>query len=206
MTDDPTTDSPGGAKAVNLYIVVCFVLAAAGAVGYKLVNDRSTELSAEYVHAARQAKEIREVLAPSIGEYYQLVSAGSIERIDAETKANTSIKIADIAKQLRLRDSDRTDDQVDIPLTPSEKTGKIYNEYTLTINLKGVTQSQWASFLNLTEQTVHKYAFITDVVVVRTQTGYSKIAVQGATDGGLWNCTLTITWYGPPQTSSSRTA
>lgn len=200
-----------GSNAMTIYVVVCFVLAAAAMVAYKYNNDRREELRGEYENLTGKYADISGALSPNIADYYRKVKSGDIRPADKEKRDNTHVNLSSVAKLLNINEGTGADDRLDIGLPRAEKkkAGTTeYFEYSVDVKLKNVTQSEWAAFMS--NALVHKdlgvseYARIETLELNRVESRYAKIELV-ANNGGkwqdrsLWNARLVFVWFGPKE-------
>ncbi|MCC6575433.1 MAG: hypothetical protein IT462_16775 [Planctomycetes bacterium] len=193
-----------GSKAMTVYIIICFTLALAAGVGYKLMNDRREELIGDYPSLRKNIQEIDSGggrgLLPSVANYYELVRSGEIQQPSEDDKRDIPIYLAEIAAKLQLADTTGPQDQIDIPTAPQSNAQPSmgYMDFTLDVVLKGVSQSQWNQFLIEVKDhpILKRYVSVTKLTIQRTEDNYAKITVgDGFVDGTRWKVTFTLTWY-----------
>ncbi len=192
-----------GSRAMTAYILICFLLAGAAGVGYKLRMERRDELADSYGRLYTMNQKIGLELAPNIDKYYQLVASEELKPIDANAKAATPEECMKIADSLNLKQGVGADDKVDIPGTPSLADKKSYVEYRIEIKLKNVLMGQWEAFLTQVRERFSKYAWVTDLRVDRTDVAYAKVGEmeKEGSDSSLWNVSFTLRWFGPKKTA-----
>lgn len=197
-----------GSRAMNAYIVVCFVLAAAALVAYKLTNDKRTELSAEYLVLAQKVADMQGGLAPNIADYYSKVKGGQIVKIGKAVKDDTHLTLKAIAESddLKIYEKAGADDRLDVVNEQRKLQFKEYYEYGCTVTLKNVTQSEWAAFLRramdpLSDKYVlHKYVVVESIDIKRKEQRFNKLEIAPEVGGrhvdrSLWDVTIRFVWF-----------
>lgn len=195
-----------GSKAMNAYIVICFLLAAVALVAYKLNNDKRVELSDEYETLAQKVADIQGGLSPNIADYYRKRKAGQIVSFNKEVKDNTHLSLKAIAEELGIKESAGTDDRLDVVPERGKLQFKEYYEYGCTVTLKGVTQSEWAAFLRkvmdpLAEKNVlDQYVVVESLDVKRKEQRFNKQEIYTEVGGrfvdrSLWDATFRFVWF-----------
>lgn len=190
-----------GSNAMTAYIVICFLLAGAAGVGYKLKMDQREELAQDYPRLYALNQKIGQELSYNINRYYLLVRDDVIKPINLETKAQTPSQLVEIAELQKLRDTQGPEDQIDIQVAPKMTDKRNYMEYQVEVKLKNVTLGQWEAYIKEVENRMFKYAWITDLRIDRTDQRYDKISEMERenSDGSLWNVTFMLRWFGPPR-------
>jgi hypothetical protein len=188
-----------GSKAMTVYIVACFLLAMGALVGYKFVNDERETLSTDYVQLAVQFADIQAAFAPNINSYYSKVKAGLIKPPDKEARDNTHVRLGEIANKLGIREGTGAEDHLDVGTPVSKVAHKSYREYTLVVELKNVTQTEWAVFLSQAQHETREYAFVQTIRCNRAERRFARLDVSKTRDDdkALWNVTITFVWFGP---------
>ena len=188
-----------GSKAMTIYIVACFLLAMVALVGYKFVNEEREALSDEYVGLAVSFADMSAAFAPNINEYYRKVRDGQIKPPDKEARDNTHVRLREIAKPLDITEGTGNDDHLDMGTPVGKVVNKTYREYTLVIELKKVTQTQWAVFLSQAQHETREYAFVQSIKCAREERRYARldIAKLQTDDRALWTVVITLVWFGP---------
>lgn len=198
-----------GSKAMSIYIVICFLLAGAAGVGFKLKMTERDEVSSDYARLYSLNQKVGAELSPNIADYWTRVSDGRLVPVDQDIKDKTPSTLVAIAEKHKLRESNGAEDQVDIQTTPMPTDKRTYMEYKIEVKLKGVMMGQWEQFITDTENAVFKYAFITDLRIDRVDQRYEKISemATAGSDTSLWNVTFTLRWFaGPKQPTTRRPA
>lgn len=195
-----------GSKAMTIYILVCFLLAGAAGVGFKLKMTERDEVASDYSRLYTLNQKVGAELSPNIADYWTRVSDGRLVPIDQETKDRTPSTLIAIADKHKLKDTQGPDDQLDIQTTPAPTDKRTYMEYKIEVKLKNVMMGQWEAFITDTENAVFKWAFITDLRIDRVDQRYEKInEMPGpASDTSLWNVTMTIRWFGAAKQPTPR--
>jgi hypothetical protein len=192
-----------GSKAMTVYIVVCFVLAAGGLIGYKMMEDKRTELSGEYSALAGKIQDVGGALEPSIRDYYNKVQLGLIEPPDRETTDQTHKTLRQVAEVLGIT-AEQGNRYESKPAGPGKDKGtgkEKYKEYRCVVELRNVTYEEWNSFLAGSLNEVSKYAVIEVIDATRNQSRADKIEmVNGSRDSALWSVRVEVVWFGPMPT------
>lgn len=199
-------DGAEGSKAMNAYIVICFLLAAVALVAYKLTNDKRVELSDEYTTLAQKVADIQGGLSPNIADYYRKVKGGQITKIDSGTKDNTHLALKAIAEELGIKESAGADDRLDVIPERGKLQNRQYYEYGCTVTLKGVTQSEWAAFLRkvmdpLADKNVlDQYVVVESVDIKRREQRFNKMEIYTEVGGrfvdrSIWDVTFRFVWF-----------
>ena len=188
-----------GSKYMTIYIVACFALAMVALMGYKFANQDREELSNEYVDLAGKFADMSAAYAPNINDYYRKVEDGLIKRIDKDVRDNTHVKLREIANKLGINEGAGADDHLDMGTPKQKLINKLYWEYTLEVELKNVTQTEWAVFLSQAQHETREYADLESIKVDRTESRYARLDVSKDrnADDSLWNVTVTFVWFGP---------
>jgi hypothetical protein len=199
-----------GSKAMGVYIVVCFALAIAAGVGFKLKMNEREEMENEYSRLYGRNLRIARELSPNIADYWVRVSDGRLVPVDQEKKDGTPSALISLAEKHGLKDTKGEDDQFDIQTTPTPGDKKTYMEYKIEVKLKNIMMGQWERFITEAERDleIYKYAWITDLRIDRIASNYEKIAEMSGpgSDTSLWTVTMTIRWFGPPKAQPKRPA
>lgn len=198
-----------GSKAMTIYILVCFLLAGAAGVGFKLKMTERDELAEEYSRLYTLNQKVGLELTPNIVDYWNKVSNGTLKPVTPEIKAGTPSALIKLAEEHGLKDTQGNDDQFDIQSTPTPTDKRAYMEYKIEVKLKNVTMGQWERFISEAESKlkIYEYGWITDLRIDRVDQRYEKITEMTGpgSDSSLWTVTLTIRWFGPPkQTATTR--
>jgi len=199
-------ESGEGSKAMNAYIVICFVLAAAALIAYKMSNDKRVELSDEYKTLAQKVADIQGGLAPNIADYYRKRKAGQIFTVDKDVKDNTHLALKQIAEELGIKESAGTDDRLDVVPERGKLQFREYYEFGCTVTLKGVTQSEWAAFLRkvmdpLAEKNLlDQYVVVESIDIKRKEQRFNKQDIYNEVGGrfvdrSIWDATFRFVWY-----------
>jgi hypothetical protein len=188
-----------GSKAMTIYIVACFLLAMGALVGYKFVNEQRETLSTDYVQLAGSFADISAAFAPNINEYYRKVKDGQIKPPDKEARDNTHVRLRELAKPLGITEGTGPDDHLDMGTPVSKPVQRLYLEYTLVVELKNVTQTQWAVFLSQAQHETREYAFVQSIKCARAERRYNRLDVSKDRndDDALWTVVITFVWFGP---------
>jgi hypothetical protein len=188
-----------GSKAMTIYIVACFMLAMVALVGYKFVNEEREALSSEYVNLAGSFADMSAAFAPNINEYYRKVKDGQIKPIDKDARDNTHVRLGEIANKLGIMAGTGADDHLDVGTPVSKVVNKMYREYTLVVELKKVTQTEWAVFLSQAQHETREYAFVQSIKCARDERRYARLEISKDRNGddALWNVVITFVWFGP---------
>jgi hypothetical protein len=188
-----------GSKAMTIYIVACFLLAMVALVGYKFVNEEREELSSEYVTLAGSFADMSAAFAPNINEYYRKVKDGQIKPPDKAARDATNTRLREIANKLGVNEGTGTDDHLDVGSITQKPVNKLYWEYTLVVELKNVTQTEWAVFLSQAQHETREYAFVQSIKCNRVERRFARldVAKDRNADNALWNVTITFVWFGP---------
>jgi hypothetical protein len=188
-----------GSKAMTIYIVACFVLAMVALVGYKFVNEEREALSTEYVNLAGSFADMSAAFALNINDYYRKVDSGQIKPLDKEARDSTHVRLGDIAGKLGIKEGTGTEDHLDMGTPVDKVINKLYREYTLTAELKNVTQIEWATFLSQAQHATREYAFVKSIKCNRAERRYARLDVSKNRDDddALWNVTITFVWFAP---------
>ncbi len=195
-----------GSKAMNIYIVACFVLAAGALVAYKTTNDKRDELSSEYRMLYQKVTDVQAGLAPNIADYYRKVKNKQIFTVDKEVKDNTHLKLKEIAEALDIKEGADKADRLDVLPIRGELKYKEYYQYGAEVKLKGVTQSEWAAFVRKVmdpldpQNVLDDYVVCESVEVLRVEQRYNRVdespEVGGRyVDRSLWNVTIKFVWF-----------
>lgn len=198
-----------GSKAMTIYIVVCFVLAAGALLAYKVMNDKRTELAAEYRARYQNVVDIQAALAPSINDYYRKVKSGEIRTVNKAVKDSTQTALREVAEKLAINeDGDVKLDRLDFEAEKNqEKKAFGYIEYGLTVTLKNVTQDDWAKFLRNVldpfsqENVLDDYISVATIDATRVVSDYKKMvaseqrADKSYADDSLWKVTIKFVWF-----------
>ncbi|CAG0966194.1 hypothetical protein PLCT2_01054 [Planctomycetaceae bacterium] len=196
-----------GSKAMSIYIVICFLLAGAAGVGFKLKMDEREELSSEYARLYTLNQKVGQELSPNIADYWTKVDNGTLKPVTSETKDSTPSRLIGLAEKHGLRDTQGPDDQFDIQSTPTPTDKRTYMEYKIEVKLKNVMMGQWERFITEAERDleIYKYSWITDLRLDRVDQRYEKIGEMSGpgSDTSLWNVSMTIRWFGPPKQSAT---
>ena len=198
-----------GSKAMSIYIVICFLLAGAAGVGFKLKMSERDEISSEYSRLYTLNQKAGAELSPNIADYWARVSDGRLVPVDQVIKDRTPSTLIGLAEKHKLRDTQGPEDQFDVQTTPAWSPKSAYMEYKIEVKLKGVMMGQWEQLITDTENEVFKYAFITDLRIDRVDQRYEKIGemANAGSDTSLWNVTFTLRWFaGPKQPTTKRPA
>ncbi|MCC6148710.1 MAG: hypothetical protein IT461_00540 [Planctomycetes bacterium] len=198
-----------GSKAMSIYIVICFLLAGAAGVGFKLKINERDELSSEYSRLYTLNQKVGQELSPNVADYWNKVENGTLKPVTAETKDSTPSSLIGLAEKHGLRDTQGADDQFDIQSTPTPTDKRSYMEYKIEVKLKNVMMGQWERFITEAERDlgIYKYSWITDLRIDRVDQRYEKIGEMSGpgNDSSLWNVSMTIRWFGPAkQTATTR--
>lgn len=192
-----------GSKAIAVYIIVCFLLAGAAGVGYKLKMTERDELSDNYGRLYTYNQKVGLELSPNIQDYWNKVASGTLKPVTAEIKEATPETIKNIAKKHNLDNTGK------FPSGPTPRYDRNFTEYKIEYELKGLMLGQWEALITDIEIEVSKYACITDLRIERADSRYDRIGeMPGAgSDTSLWNVTFTLRWFaGPKQTATPRPA
>ena len=73
-----------GSKAMSIYIVICFLLAGAAGVGFKLKMTERDEVSSDYARLYSLNQKVGAELSPNIADYWTRVSDGRLVPVDQE--------------------------------------------------------------------------------------------------------------------------
>lgn len=192
-----------GTTAMTVYILVCFVLAGAAAVGFKLMRDRVTELTDSYHATADLRLKIDEDLYPNIKNYYDAVSRGDLTPVSQKVKDETAQDLETIARdRVRLQiTADRNANQFTRTDPKADNSNRAFTQNYVEVKLLKVRYSDIQLFLALADERIHEYAFITELQFTRVDQKYDKIALAENSDQSLWNCDLKIVWFGPSSRS-----
>lgn len=199
-------DGGEGSRAMNAYIVVCFVLAAAALVGYKVTNDERAELSDEYRALAQKVADIQGGLAPNIADYYRKEKNGLIFTVRKDVKDDTYKSLKAVAEELGINESASADDRLDMVNERPRLQFKEYYECACTVTLKNVTQSEWAAFLRkvmdpLAEKNLlDQYLVVESVDIKRKESNFKKLEIYSEVGGryvdrSLWDATFRFVWF-----------
>lgn len=188
-----------GSKAMTIYIVACFLLAMVALVGYKFVNDERETLSDEYVLLAGSFADMSAAFAPNINEYYRKVKDGQIKPPDKEARDNTHVRLSEIANKLGIREGTGADDHLDVGTPVNKVVNKLYREYTVVVDLKNVTQTEWAVFLSQAQHETREYAFVQSIKCARAERRFGRLDISKdrTDDDALWTVVITFVWFGP---------
>jgi hypothetical protein len=204
------TQQAEGSKAMTIYIVICFVLAAGALLAYKVMNDKRTELAAEYRARFQNVVDIQAALAPSIQDYYRRVANKEIRTVDKNVKDSTPTALREIAKGVGsgILEDTGVNDRLDIePDTQKTNKQQRYIEYGCTVTLKNVTQSEWALFLRNvldpfdSKNVLDDYVTVASIEAVHLETNYKKMAASESQPGGTyrdaspWKVTIKFIWF-----------
>ncbi len=195
-----------GSKAMSIYIVACFVLAAVALVGYKVMEDRRNELASDYEALAANLHEIAGVYYPSINEYYYMVKLGLIEPHDQGAMDNAPSALRQLAEE-RYQLTAGVGDANQLVVTPPPGGGRevrvgreSYREYRCRVDLRRVSQAQWQGYLADSVQLLSKFAVLESLTVKRDQVRFDRIDVTSGASGAdstRWNVTFEFVWFGP---------
>lgn len=201
-------DKAEGSKAMNAYIVICFVLAAGALVAYKITNDKRTELSAEYLTLSQKVADMQGGLAPNIADYYNKVKSGQIVKIGKTVKDDTHLTLKAIAEspELGIKESAGPDDRLDVVTEQRKLQFKEYYEHGCVVTLKNVTQTEWAAYLRkvmdpLSDKYVlHKYVMVDSIDIKRKEQRFNKLEISAEVGGryvdrSLWDVTIRFVWF-----------
>lgn len=209
-----------GSKAMTIYIVVLFVLSAAALVGFKIMNDKRSELAAEYGARYQNVVDIQGALYPSINDYYKKVKNGDIRTVNFAVKRDTHAALRAIAEAVGrtgseggIRESTGPDDRLDIEVEPGVNK-KQYMEYACTVTLKNVTQSEWAQFLRdvldpyKADNVLDEYVNVASIEAGRVETTYKKMVPSGEAGGRYvdrspWKVVIKFTWFASMEEANS---
>ena len=188
-----------GSKYMTIYIMVCFLLAMVALVGYKFKNEEREELALEYVDLAGKFADMSAAFAPNVNDYYRKVADGVIKPVDKNVRDNTHVKLREIANNLGIREGTGNEDHLDMGTPRQKLVNKMYVEYTLELELKNVTQTEWAVFLSQSQAETAKYADLQSIKIARTETRYSRLNISKDrnADTALWRVIITFIWFGP---------
>jgi hypothetical protein len=204
------TQQAEGSKAMTIYIVICFVLAAGALLAYKVMNDKRTELAAEYRARFQNVVDIQAALAPSIQDYYRRVANKEIRTVDKNVKDSTPTALREIAKGVGsgILEDTGVNDRLDIePDTQKTNKQQRYIEYGCTVTLKNVKQSEWALFLRNvldpfdSKNVLDDYVTVASIEAVHLETNYKKMAASESQPGGTyrdespWKVTIKFIWF-----------
>jgi len=180
-----------GSKAMTIYIVVCFALAMAALVGYKLLNDEREDVSAQYVTLARQWSEMN-VMADNIRTYYMMRADGSIQAPDYSEMDQTHAMLRNLAtEQLNLNS-----DQLDIIRRPASPVrGTNHSRAGTQVRLRNVTQTEWTNFLDLATQRTSTYATIESILLDRVDKRYQNFKATDRDNATRWTVTIEFVWF-----------
>jgi hypothetical protein len=181
-----------GSKAMTIYIVVCFGLAIAALVGYKVLNDERDARTLEYVTLARQWSELT-IMADNIRTYYVMRADGSIQAPDRDEMDQTHALLRNIA----INDIDlNAAEQLDvIPRRAQAVRGTDHSRAGAMIRLKGVTQAEWTAFLDLAIRRTSAYATIESINLDRDDKRYQNFRAQDRDNRTRWTVTIEFVWF-----------
>ena len=195
-----------GSKAMTIYIVVCFVLAAAGLVGYKMMEDRRASLATRYGELAAKIQDMGGARSPSIRDYWNKVQLGLITPLDREAMDNTHNVLREVAKEVGINEA-ANQFRVDPAGSGADKGSgdDKYKEYKCTVDLRDVTARQWKDFLARSLDRVSKYAVIEVLNAERMARRPEEVEISPTgVDNGKWTVRIEYVWFGPmPETASS---
>ena len=166
-------------------------------VGYKFKNDERGELSAEYVDLAGKFADISAAYAPNINDYYRKVKDGVIKPpADKDIRDNTHVHLRGIAEKLGINEGTGTSGPRMNRGTPKFKR---YQEYSVDVRLKNVTQSEWAVFLSRAQHETREYTHVAKIDVERAERRFARMNIVKDIKGdrSLWDVTITFVWFGP---------
>src|SRR5690349_9474117 len=112
-----------GSKAMSIYILICFLLAGAAGVGFKLKMTERDELSSEYARLYLLNQKVGTELSPNIADYWTRVDDGRLIPVEQATRDATPTTLINIAAARKLGD-----DQVSIQTTPTPTDKRTYME------------------------------------------------------------------------------
>jgi hypothetical protein len=186
-----------GSKAMSIYIVVCFGLAMAALVGFKMLNDERDQLQADYVRLARQWHEVN-VMADNVRNYYNLRADGEItaadrRQIDA-TESNLRNFLLRPTADGGLLGMNQNDMEV-LPIGASTVRGTDVVRQGTTIRLRGLTQAQWRVFIEHVLETTSSYATIASLTLDRADKRYPNFRPVAGTDPTRWNIAIDLIWF-----------
>jgi hypothetical protein len=187
-----------GSRAMSIYIVVCFSLAAAALFGMKMFNDERTQLSADFQRLTTEWYEI-DVMANNVRSYYNLRADGQIQaadrrQIDAtESSLRNFLITATGEGGLGISQSD-----VEVlPISASVVRGADVVRQGATFRLRGVTQTQWRNFIEHILETTSSYATIGAVTVDRVDKRYENFRPVSGSDPARWVVSIDLYWFLP---------
>ncbi|MCA8914576.1 MAG: hypothetical protein KDB90_04120 [Planctomycetes bacterium] len=188
-----------GSKYMTIYIVACFALAMVALMGYKFANQDREELSNEYVDLAGKFADMSAAYAPNINDYYRKVEDGLIKPPDQKMMDATQVTLTKLAEDSLIKDGSGADDHLDMGSMKEKVVNKLYIEYSLQVELKNVTQTQWAVFLSQSQHATREYASLESIKIARSENRYARIDISKdhSSDYSLWNVTINFVWYGP---------
>lgn len=188
-----------GSKAMTIYIVACFLLALGALVAYKFANEEREELAGEFVDLAGKFADINGAYAPNINDYYRKVKEGFIKQVDKDVRDNTHVRLREIANKLGINEGVGANDHLDMGTPKGKLVNKLYMQYEVVVELKNVTQTEWAVFLSQAQHETREYAFLQEIKCDRAERRYARLDISKdrAGDNALWNVTITFVWFGP---------
>src|SRR5262245_28191073 len=93
-----------GSKAMTIYIVICFLLAGAAGVGFKLKMTERDELSSDYSRLYTLNQKVGFELSPNIADYWSRVAQGTLKPVTQQVKDGTPSALIKLAEKHNLKD------------------------------------------------------------------------------------------------------
>jgi hypothetical protein len=193
-----------GSKAMTVYIVVCFGLAMAALVGFKLMNDKRSELENQYISASGQFADISMGYFRNIRNFYHGESLGLYSRPDLQQQNLTHELLRDIAERRGIREGAGEANRLTVTANRPALKGPArqrYNEFSATVELRNVTQAEWMAFLQESTAATSSYAVVESLTLNRASRDFRAAAerpIQPGRDNERWTVSnLKFVWFGP---------
>lgn len=191
-------ENQDGSKLMTGYILACFVLAAGGMIGYKVMNDKRVELATQYRVVGQRYIEIRDYQSPSLRYYYKNPSRED----DRKKKEERSSRTRDILERNATERTKLKKEKNQWIMKPSEKYDKIgkVNVNEMMVILDNVTSLEWSYFIDITRTDIGDFASMQALKIERSNRKYASMKLlkkSDSTDSTLWKVTITYRWYTP---------
>lgn len=194
-----------GSKAMTIYIVVCFALAMAALVGYKLMNDKRSVLADDYARASNQFADISLGYARNINNFHFGHKQGQYQRNDLATMMDTPQEFRRILEAAPIGMKEGARDGFTIS-TREEIKGRGENRYVewkCTVVLDQVTQRQWMAFLSSAVRHSSQYASVETINVQRRDSNFSGMDQVRGADSSKWRVTFEFVWFNAVESGSA---
>lgn len=186
-----------GSKAMTVYIVVCFALAMAALVGYKVMNDKRSSLADDYRRSSNQFADISLGYARNINNFYFGQSQGQYQRNDLETMAATPVEFRRIAQDRWGIQEGASGHTISSRSDEKGRGDNRYKEWRCTVTLDQVTQRQWMGFLGDAVRHSAQYATVDTIRLDRRDANFNNMREVSGSDPSKWRVTIEFVWFTP---------